>query len=61
MGGKLLKGLTANEESNRSKLINLLRINAHFCVLMDSDKKLKPTRLTRQNSESKMNASIVEI
>lgn len=38
-GGKLLSGFTAGGDGGREleKLIQLMRVNPHFCVLMDSD------------------------
>lgn len=38
-GGKLLNALDASADGGDEKLIALFRINTHFCVLMDSDKK----------------------
>lgn len=44
-GGKLLNALDASPDGSNEKLISLFRINTHFCILMDSDKKSKNTRL----------------
>lgn len=44
-GGKLLNALDAGPSDSNEKLISLFRINTHFCILMDSDKKSKNTRL----------------
>lgn len=44
-GGKLLNALDAGPSDSNEKLISLFRINTHFCILMDSDKKSKITRL----------------
>lgn len=44
-GGKLLNALDASPEGSNEKLIALFRINTHFCVLMDSDRKSKYARL----------------
>ena len=44
-GGKLLNALDAVPSDSNEKLISLFRINTHFCILMDSDKKSKNTRL----------------
>ena len=44
-GGKLLNALDAGPDCSNEKLIALFRINTHFCVLMDSDRKSKYARL----------------
>lgn len=45
-GGKLLNALDASAGGEiPSELISLFRINTHFCVLMDSDKKSSHSRL----------------
>lgn len=44
-GGKLLNALDAGPDCSNEKLIALFRINTHFCVLMDSDRKSKNARL----------------
>lgn len=45
-GGKLLNALDASAgEDIPSELISLFRINTHFCVLVDSDKKSSHSRL----------------
>ncbi len=44
-GGKLLNALDASPGCADEKLIALFRINCHFCVLMDSDKKSRNARL----------------
>lgn len=44
-GGKLLNALDAGPSDSNEKLISLFRINTHFCILMDSDKKSKNARL----------------
>lgn len=45
-GGKLLNALDASAgEEIPAELISLFRINTHFCVLMDSDKKSSRSRL----------------
>lgn len=44
-GGKLLNALDASPDGSNEKLISLFRINTHFCILMDSDKKSKNARL----------------
>lgn len=45
-GGKLLNALDASAgEDIPAELISLFRINTHFCVLMDSDKKSSHSRL----------------
>ena len=44
-GGKLLNALDASADSSNDNLIDLFRINTHFCVLMDSDKKSENARL----------------
>ncbi len=45
-GGKLLNALDASAgEEIPAELISLFRINTHFCVLMDSDKKSSHSRL----------------
>lgn len=45
-GGKLLNALDASTcEDVPAELISLFRINTHFCVLMDSDKKSSHSRL----------------
>lgn len=45
-GGKLLNALDASAGGEiPSELISLFRINTHFCVLMDSDKKSPHSRL----------------
>lgn len=44
-GGKLLNALDAGPSDSNEKLISLFRINTHFCILMDSGKKSKNTRL----------------
>ena len=44
-GGKLLNALVANAAGSDDRLIALFRINTHFCVLMDSDKKSKNSSL----------------
>lgn len=44
-GGKLLNALDAGPECSNEKLIALFRINTHFCVLMDSDRKSRYARL----------------
>lgn len=44
-GGKLLNALDANPGCANEKLIALFRINSHFCVLMDSDKKSRNAKL----------------
>ena len=38
-GGKLLSSLDSGLPTLSNELINLFRINTHFCVLMDSDKQ----------------------
>lgn len=45
-GGKLMNALDASTcEDVPAELISLFRINTHFCVLMDSDKKSSHSRL----------------
>ena len=44
-GGKLLNALDASPGGSSEKLISLFRINTHFCILMDSDKKSINARL----------------
>ena len=44
-GGKLLNALDASADGSNDSLIDLFRINTHFCVLMDSDKKSENARL----------------
>ena len=44
-GGKLLNALDASSDCSNEKLIALFRINTHFCVLMDSDRKSKYAHL----------------
>lgn len=44
-GGKLLNALDASPGGSSEKLVSLFRINTHFCILMDSDKKSKNARL----------------
>lgn len=44
-GGKLLNALDASLGGSSDKLVSLFRINTHFCILMDSDKKSKNGRL----------------
>lgn len=45
-GGKLLNALDASTCGEvPAELISLFRINTHFCVLMDSDKKSSHSRL----------------
>lgn len=44
-GGKLLNALDAGPDCSNEKLIALFRINTHFCVLMDSDRKSRYARL----------------
>ena len=44
-GGKLLNALDASADGSNDSLIDLFRINTHFCVLMDSDKKSESARL----------------
>lgn len=44
-GGKLLNALDASADGSNDNLIDLFRINTHFCVLMDSDKKSENARL----------------
>ena len=44
-GGKLLNALDAGPDCTDAKLIALFRINTHFCVLMDSDRKTRNARL----------------
>lgn len=45
-GGKLLNAVDASAGGDiPSELISLFRINTHFCVLMDSDKKSSHSRL----------------
>lgn len=44
-GGKLLNALDAGVDHSDEKLIALFRINTHFCVLMDSDRKSRNSRL----------------
>lgn len=44
-GGRLLNALDASPDGSNEKLISLFRINTHFCILMDSDKMSKNTRL----------------
>lgn len=44
-GGKLLSTLQATMEENADDLIRLMRINTHFCVLMDSDKRSAHARI----------------
>lgn len=38
-GGKLLSSLDSGLPTSSDELINLFRINTHFCILMDSDKQ----------------------
>ena len=44
-GGKLLNALDASPGGSSEKLVSLFRINTHFCILMDSDKKSINARL----------------
>lgn len=44
-GGKLLNALDAGAGGSANGLVSLFRINTHFCVLMDSDRKGKNSRL----------------
>lgn len=44
-GGKLLNALDAGASDSANGLVSLFRINTHFCVLMDSDRKGKNSRL----------------
>lgn len=61
-GGKLLNALDAGPSDSNEKLISLFRINTHFCILMDSDKKSKNTRLgktkTRVIEECKQSGAL---
>lgn len=45
-GGKLLNACGAAVPQEDEDLISLFRINAHFCVLMDSDREKKGARLS---------------
>lgn len=46
-GGKLLNACNADVINENDELISLFRINTHFCVLMDSDRPKKGSRLNR--------------
>lgn len=46
-GGKLLNALDAGPDGADEKMIALFRINTHFCVLMDSDRKSRGARLAK--------------
>lgn len=44
-GGRLLNSCSADAPSDDDDLIALFRVNTHFCVLMDSDRKKKGVQL----------------
>ncbi|MDO4849580.1 MAG: AAA family ATPase [Coriobacteriia bacterium] len=58
-GGKLLNALDASANDGDEKLVALFRINTHFCVLMDSDRKTPGARIgkTKQRIVQQCRAS----
>lgn len=64
-GGKLLNACSADTPGKNNNLINLFKVNTHFCVLMDSDRSKKGAQINstklriRKECESSGNMSWV--
>jgi len=52
-GGKLLSGFCAVSEPEEADLISIFRINPHYCILMDSDRKEYGARINSTKARIK--------